>query len=349
MTAHGDDAHKYKNIIDFASNSNPNGASKKALQAVKNSLNKISQYPDSDCTKLRKALAQYNNITPENIIAGNGSAEIIRLFCEVFLNKGDSVLIPVPTFSEYEANARLFGGRVKNIKLNPDNNFKINSDEINDKNQNNKQKIIFLCSPNNPAGQSISKKDVMKIAVENPETYIFLDEAFIEFTGKESLAGEVEKYKNLFILRSMTKFFALAGLRIGYGIGNKDLIEKLSDAKLVWNINVFAQVAGLECLKDREYIKNSKLLIEKEKQKLFKKLSNFPKLNVYPSDANFFLINIEKTGLKASDMKKKMLEKGILIRDCSNFKGLDENYIRVCVRTRDENEKLVDLMENLIR
>ncbi|ODS35808.1 MAG: histidinol-phosphate transaminase [Candidatus Altiarchaeales archaeon WOR_SM1_86-2] len=347
MTTHGDDARKYKNVMDFASNLNPYGVSKKTLQAVTNNLNKISQYPDSDCTELRKELARYNNINPENIIAGNGSAEIIRLFCEVFLNRGDGVLITVPSFSEYGANAKLFGGKIEYVGLNPYDNFKIGVDEILNK-VNNNTRIIFLCSPNNPTGKLISKEDVQKIVKENPQTHIFLDEAFIEFSKQNSLAEEVEKYKNLFILRSMTKFFGLAGLRVGYGIGNKNLIKRLSDLKLVWNVNSLAQIAAIESLKDEEYIRDSKDLMGGEKQNLFKKLSVIPGIRIYPSDANFFLINIKDTGLRSHEMKMKLLERGILIRDCSNFRGLNENYVRICVRTREDNEKLINAIKEII-
>jgi threonine-phosphate decarboxylase len=347
MTLHGDDAHKYKNVIDFASNSNPKGVSEKALEVVKNNLDKISGYPDSDSTELREALAGYVGVSPENVIAGNGSAELIRLFCEVFLDKGDVVLIPVPTFSEYEENARLFGGEIINIKLNSGNNFRFNIAEIPGK-INGKVKIIFLCSPNNPTGQSIPGKDVLKLAIENPETFIFLDEAFIEFSGRESLALKVEKHKNLFVLRSMTKFFALAGLRVGYGIGNKNLIKKLSDAKLEWNVNVLAQAAAIGSLRDKEYIRTSGILMEKEKKNLFNELSGIPELTVYFSDANFFLINIKRTGFSSPEMKNELLKKGILIRDCSNFRGLNKNYIRVCVRMREENEKLVSALGGII-
>jgi len=346
MTTHGDDARKYKNIIDFASNSNPLGVSKNAKSAIKNNLNKISLYPDTNATELRGELAEYNNINSQNIIAGNGSSEIIRMFCEVFLNKnnGESVLIIDPTFSEYEKTASLFSGRIESITLNSDNNFKYDAKVVFDKinKSNNGIKIIFLCSPNNPTGQSIPGAGVLKLADENPKTYIFLDEAFIEFTTDNSLATEVENYKNLFVLRSMTKFFALAGLRIGYGVGNTSLIKKLNSAKPPWNVNSLAQIAGIESLRDKNHIKNSYALLKTEKQNLFKKLSGIRGLKVYRSDANFFLINIEKTGMKSREMKKRLVEKGILIRDCSNFNGLDDYYVRVCVRTKEENEKLVN-------
>lgn len=354
MTNHGDDAYRYSSVIDFASNSNPNGTSKKALDAIKYNLGKISMYPDSDCVKLRSELSKYNNVLPENIIAGNGSSEIIRLFCEVFLNKKDSVLIPAPAFSGFEANAKLFCNEIKYLPLKSGNDFKINVDEIigQIKIKGIKGikgiKIIFLCSPNNPSGQTIAKEDIIKILNENQKTYVFVDEAFIEFSGLDSMSCEVEKYENLFVLRSMTKFFALAGLRIGYGIGNKNLIEKLNSAKLEWNVNFLAQVASIESLKDKEYIENSKFLIKKEKQNLFRDLSGMHKLKVYPSFANFFLVDIEKTGLKSGEMKSMLLNKGILIRDCSNFKGLNENYVRICARTRDENQKLLEAIKEII-
>ncbi|OQX21336.1 MAG: histidinol-phosphate transaminase [Candidatus Altiarchaeales archaeon A3] len=350
MTCHGDDAYKYSDVIDFASNSNPCGASKKAVDAIRNNLDRISMYPDSDCVELCKEFAKYNNVCSENIIAGNGASEVIRLFCEVFLNKSDSVLIPSPVFSGFEANARLFCGEIKYLLLNSCDDFKINADEVlGEINRvKNRIKVVFLCSPNNPSGQFIPKESILKILKEAPETYVFLDESFIEFSEMDSMSSEVEKHGNLFVLRSMTKFFALAGLRVGCGVGNKNLIEILRGAKLEWNVNFPGQVAAVESLKDKEYIENSKFLIKKEKQNLFNGLSLINKLRVYPSYTNFFLVDIEKTGLKSGEMKSMLLKKNILIRDCSNFRGLSENYIRICTRTKKENEKLLDAIKEII-
>lgn len=342
MSEHGDEAYKYRKIIDFASNINPYGPSKKAIKVIKKNLNKISQYPDSNSTKLKKAIANYCNVKPENVIVGNGSSEIIKLFCENLNNK--KVLIPVPTFSLYEKYTKIFSGKVEYLFLKSENNFDYNFNEISDKIK--KVNAVFLCSPNNPTGKSIKNEEILNIIEKNPKVYFFIDEAFIEFSDNESLCKYVENFENLFVLRSMTKFFSLAGLRVGYGIGNQKIIEKLKNIKVEWNVNMLAQIAAIESLNDKEYIENSKILIKKEKEKFFEELLNF-ELEIYPSDANFFLINLEKKKLKSKKLKKELLKYKILIRDCSNFKGLNDNYVRVCVNNRENNEKFIKAINEI--
>ncbi|MFN3527924.1 MAG: pyridoxal phosphate-dependent aminotransferase, partial [Candidatus Altarchaeaceae archaeon] len=260
------------------------------------------------------------------------------------LNKKFDVIIPVPTFSLYEKYSKIFHANVKYIFLKEENEFSFDIEEIYKKISKN-TRIIFLCSPNNPTGKSISN-EILKIVEENPKIYFFIDEAFIEFSDNKSLCEYVNNFENLFVSRSMTKFFSLAGLRIGYGIGNKKIIRKLLKRKVEWNVNSLAQIAGIESLKDFEYIQKSKILLKEEKKKFFDALSNINKLKVYPSDANFFLINLKS--LKARYVKKKMLENGILIRDCSNFKGLDDNYIRACVNNTENNEKFVNIIKKIM-
>lgn len=329
----------FQTCQDFSSNVNPLGPSEKAIKAVKKNLWKLRYYPDTNSKELKKTLAQYLGIREENIIAGNGSTELIKNFCEAFVNKGAKVLIPQPTYSDYEVYAKLYGA-----------NIAFTHEKKIIESIGRKTRAVFICNPNNPTGRKIEKavlEEIIKKA-HNCGSLIFLDEAYIEFTDLESFCSRVEEFENLFVLRSLTKFFSLPGLRIGYGIANKEIIECLEKLRLPWNVNALAQVAVIESIKDGKYIRESKKFMKKERDFLYRELSKIQKLKVFPSDANFFLIDARKVGIKAQTLKQKLIKKGTLIRDCGSFRGLNEYFIRVCVRNREENSKLVKDLKSIV-
>jgi threonine-phosphate decarboxylase len=367
---HGGEVWSFSDVkIDFSSNINPLGPSRKAIEAAKNSLWKCAYYPDSNTRELKKALSEYLGVsalpsnkllgkpvpfcredgvhasflskwaialTKENIIVGNGSTELIKNFCEAFINKGEKVLIPQPTYSDYEVYARLYGAKIAFV---PDKKIISTIDS--------KTRAIFVCNPNNPTGRTIEIEEIIEKA-HHYSALVFLDEAYTEFTDQESFCSRIEDFENLFVLRSLTKFFALPGLRMGYGVGNKKIIECLEKLRLPWNLNTLAQVAAIESIKDGEYIRESKKFMKKERNFLYKELSKIQKLKVFPSEANFFLIDLRKAGIKALTAKKKLIEKGMLIRDCRSFRGLNEYFIRVCVRNRKENARLIKELKSIV-
>ncbi len=181
---------------------------------------------------------------------------------------------------------------------------------------------------------------------------VFLDEDFLEFVENEkalSMIHNIKKYPNLFILRSFTKIFGLTGLRVGYGIASKEIIDVLLCAKIPWNVNCLAQAAAVAALKDEEHLQVTRELIKKEKARLLDELGAFKSFKIFPPDANFFFIDIRKSGLTAAELKNKMLSQGILIRDCTSFRGLDKYYIRVAVKTREENERLIEALKGTVK
>ncbi|MEM3709763.1 MAG: threonine-phosphate decarboxylase CobD [Nitrososphaerales archaeon] len=338
-----------KNILDFSANVNPLGPSPKAINAIIESFWKIPFYPDSNNKSVKEAISKSIGISPENLIIGNGSTEIIYLFSEVFVKEDERVLIPAPTFGEYEMAVLKANGKIEYLYLTHD--FKIDVNKFIEKMKG--VKVAFLCNPNNPTGLLIPFDDLIKIVdkAEKNNTLIFVDEDFMDFAPKEkcsSLIREIDYYQNLFIIKSFTKFFGLTGLRIGYGIGNKEAIEIMSRVKIPWNVNCLAEAAAIATLTDSEFLDKTYRLIEEEREFLMDELSQIKGFYVIPSDANFFLINIKKTGLKAKELKSKLLKFGILIRDCDSFKGLDEYYIRVAIRTRKENEYLIEALKKVI-
>jgi L-threonine-O-3-phosphate decarboxylase len=335
---------KRENILDFSSSVNPLGPSEKALEAIKADFGQIPSYPDSCSNALREAIAgHYKGISKDNVVVGNGSTELIYLFAEAFMQKGDVALVPAPSFGEYENAVRKTGEKVKYVKLSRE--FRVEPASF-ARALTAKTKIVYFCNPNNPTSLLTPMDELEKIirlALERG-ILVFLDEDFLEFVeGEEKLSmiGRIREFPNLFVLRSFTKIFGLTGLRIGYGIASQEIISVLINAKIPWNVNCLGQAAAVAALNDKAHLKRTLALIKEEKAFLLQGLVALKAFKVYSPDANFAFIDIRKSGLTATQLKQKMLRQGILIRDCSSFAGLDEFYVRVAVKTRQENERLL--------
>jgi threonine-phosphate decarboxylase len=211
-----------------------------------------------------------------------------------------------------------------------------------------KKNFIFLCNPNNPTGVLIKRKNMLKIleSAHNNSAMVFLDECFIELVpaGDESFVSYLKEFDNLFILRSLTKSFGLAGLRIGYGLGNKNMIEILQKIKIPWNVSGIAQKSSIKALSDKSHLSNTLNIIKKESKFLIYSISKIQGFTCYNSDTNFILV---KSKIKSNQIKKKLLKQNILVRDCSTFRGLDDTFIRIAIRTHKENLKLVEALKRL--
>ena len=330
-------------LLDFSSNINPLGPSTKVLHTIKNQLNSLQIYPDSESVELRKKLESYTKISSSQIVVGNGATEIIYNFCKAFLSKKTTVLIPIPTFGEYEAAVKMVGAKVEFYKT-----MDLKKDLDNFISKIPKNGCVFICNPNNPVGYLTPKKYLKKIilAANKKNTLIFLDECFIELVPNfdESIILSVKKYNNLFILRSLTKSFGLAGIRIGYAVGAQKHISILNKIKIPWNVSGLAQYAACAALDTPNYLDKTKKIIQKEINYLKNNISKLDNFDCYDSVTNFILI---KTKLKSTFLQKKLLKKKILIRDCKNFRGLGNNFIRIAVKTRKENQILVHALEKL--
>lgn len=339
-----------ENVLDFSSNINPLGPAQKAIESIKSNFGQIPFYPDPDSTKLREAIAHhFKGISRRNVIVGNGSTELIYLFADVFMETGDVALIPAPTFGEYERAAKKAGARPKHIKLSP--SFQVEPAIF--MREMKGAKVVFLCNPNNPTSILTSRTNLLEIIEKAFEenTLVFLDEDFTEFVDEEkqfSFIGEVERYPNLFVLRSFTKFFGLTGLRVGYGIASEEISKILFTTKTPWNVNCLAQVAAVAALNDEEHSNRTSEFVKGERAFLARELSGINVFKVYPADANFFFIDIRQSGFTAAQLKEKLLKYGVLIRDCTSFAGIDEYYVRIAVKTRRENEKLLEALKKIL-
>ncbi|MDP2277901.1 MAG: threonine-phosphate decarboxylase CobD [Nitrospirota bacterium] len=345
-----------KNIIDFSASINPLGIPESVNSAIKDNIKYLYNYPDPDAKRLRSQLAKHHKINPESIICGNGSTEMIYLVARAL--RPERVLIPAPTFSEYERACRIsYELRVMSYELREDNNYDIVTNDfiahmkgdINSKLQTPNSKLkcdmAFLCNPNNPTGRVLKKADVIKIADASRKLkcYLVVDEAFIDFVPEESVIKEVEKNPYLIVLRSLTKFYALSGLRIGYGVFPLNITETIKEHKEPWTVNTLAQTVGTAAFNDIAYKKKTFRVIKQEKdfmEKEFKRLE----ISYIPSQANYYLLRINH----AKEIISALRNKGILVRDCSNFKGLDGEYIRIAVKSRKDNMRLLKELSNFL-
>ncbi|MFX1397372.1 MAG: pyridoxal phosphate-dependent aminotransferase [Promethearchaeota archaeon] len=350
---HGGEIYNLNNqILDFSTNINPLATPERFSGLYEKIKDKISVYPDSYSSKLKKKIVSYfkDKITIENIIVGAGSMELISNFCDVFINPGDNVVICQPTFSEYEWTVKKNGGKVINYYRNHSNLFRLDVDSISDL-MSLKLKAIFICNPNNPNGSLDDRKDLITVIerASKNNALVFIDEAFIEFTGEEnSIIPEISSFNNLYISRSFTKFFALTGLRVGFGVAPPDIIKIMENGQLLWSVNCIAQYFARKILSDQEFINTSKKFISEERNFMEVMLKKIGGIKLFPTNTNYILMNIKDIGLKAGELKALLLDKNILIRDCSNYEGLDDYYVRICIKTRESNLKLINNLKSII-
>lgn len=331
-------------IIDFSSNVTPVGIPPSIRKFLKKNLSDVENYPDSSSSALISSLKQFTGLGKKNLLVGNGAIEIIYNFCFSFLSNKTKVLIPVPTFQEYETASSLNNSKILFFKtLDLSENIDSFVSKI------PKNGCVFICNPNNPTGKLLSKNHIISIVkkAKKLSTIVFVDECFIELVpeSNESVISYVKKFDNLFVLRSLTKSFGIPGIRIGYAAASKSMIEILQKIKIPWSVNTIAQDVGLVALKNKKHLIESNKIIKNEYQFLKNKIANFRGVTCYDSFTNFILI---KTKCDSTKLQQKLLKHKILVRDCKNFHGLNNHYIRIAVKSHKDNLKLVNALEKVL-
>lgn len=333
-------------IIKLGSNENPFGPSAKAIEAIGKECKNINRYPESVLNELQQELANYSGVKQSQvIIGGDGADEIIDVLAKTFIDEGDEFIVPLPSYMYYEYLLQQYGARPVYAKWNLEEN-KLDTDSILNS-INDKTKMIFLCTPNNPTGTLIDEKDIRDIASGNPDVLIVVDEAYFEYaevTNKDL----INEFDNIFIIRTMSKVMGLAGMRMGYGLACSEIIEYMHRIKPVFSLTRLSYVAALNTLRDKNYIETS---IEKgieSREYLYNELSKIDSLNVFPSKSNFMLISIKDTGFTASEFAFELMKKGVIVRDCTSFKGLNEYWIRISICTLEEDKKFIDIVKEVL-
>lgn len=385
MDFHGGNIYKIfrekniKEILDYSSNINPYGIPESLKKRITENLEILERYPDPDYVELREKLAYLNKVDISNIILGNGATEIIFLFMKVINPK--KILIVSPTFGEYERavkatervedssilrdsnkkkyDEKSFGKQkieIEHFELKENDDFKLNINNL--KNElEKKYDLLIMCNPNNPTGKFLKLDKTEEILKEcnKYNTKLFIDEAFIDFLKdgiKESIINTKENKQNLFVTRAFTKFFAIPGLRLGYGIYfDKKLEKRISEKKEPWSVNNIAEIAGLTVLDDTKYIEETLKWIAEEKTYVYEKLNEISGIKPYKTEVNFITVKIENNfilkGLNVKILRGKMIEKGILIRDASNFNFLDERFFRLAIKNRKNNDRVIETLKKI--
>ena len=333
-------------LMDFSASINPLGMAPLAIEALKNNFPLLTHYPDPDCTELVEAIMDFHHLGKGQILIGNGSIDLIHLLPRVF--KWRSVIIPVPTFCEYENACELAGTHIRTIELKARDQYQIRPEALINA-MSEDIDAVFICNPNNPTGHLLEKIDIIPViqkAMEN-RIMVVMDEAFVDYAEDSSLIRKVTEYPNLIILRSFTKFFAMPGLRVGYLVADQEVIHRLEKVILPWSVNHLAQVAARMSLLDHTYIRTSREVMEMERPFLSESLSEICGITVYPSHANFLLMKLSQDSFEIGGIEEALSKQRTLVRNCASFRGLGSSYFRVAIRSRRENIRLVTLFQNL--
>lgn len=327
-------------LIDFSANINPLGVAESAKKAMMDAFSEITNYPDPDNYALKKCIGGFHNLDADSIFLGNGAIDALYTLVEALDIKSAHIL--APTFVEYERAVLRFGGKVTYFNLIEDD-FKFNVERFIEELPDETDTVI-LCNPNNPTGDVIDKGAIIKMLdfFNNKGIRLILDEAFMDFLDEEktSLISNLYKYKGLFILRSLTKFFAIPGVRVGYFLtANEELISCANKLAVPWRINTFATRASCAVLTDEKYIRETKTLMDDLRCDLFHELGQINGLKVYKPAANYIFFKSDDVCLD-----EKLIQKGIMIRDCSNYVTLEKGYYRVAVKNKVMNKKLIEAL-----
>lgn len=327
-----------EDVLDFSSNINPYGPSPSVRTAIQAA--DVRTYPDRDSVELKRSIAAIYNIPIDNILIGNGASELIWLLCFAFIQPGEPVLVFMPTFGEYARCASLMGAMIESIEAPPENHFIWPLDKIEKTIELINPRLIFICNPNNPTGTGIDYDELLALVKDHPNTKFIIDEAYIEFTTRiKSLIGN--ELKNLIVLRSLTKYYALAGLRLGFIYGDPEIIQKTTNVRPSWNINAAAQAAGVAAIKSHDELMNSLSLLAESEQYLIENL-NQNGYATHQSNTHFFLT---KVGSGAKFRYRLLTEHRIQVRDCASF-GLPE-YVRISTQLPQDNRRLIDAIRSI--
>ncbi len=326
-----------EDVLDFSVSVNPFGPPPGIQSAISRAA--VDRYPDSESTEVREALTQKLNLSPDQIIVGSGSTELIRLIASAFFGSGDCVLIPQPTYGEYETACRIVDAEVLKPRMAGPSGLRLDIPGLKTVIVERHPKGIFICNPNNPTGEYLSEQKLKSIAMWAGEGVVVIDEAYVGFTETAWDSRDLLETGHVIIVRSMTKDFALPGLRLGYALASKEIISVLNRVKPPWNVSSVAQAAAVFVLGQDAYLKSCARKLEKSKRLLIDGL-RARGLEPLPSQANFFLVKVGD----AARFRRALMAHGIIVRDCASF-GLPA-YVRLAPRTTAECERLLAALDD---
>lgn len=343
---HGGDVYRNQVQVDFSVNINPFGMPDEVKEALQDAIYHCTKYPDSQAQELKSRVSEMLQVPQDFLLFGNGASELFMAVVHAL--HPTNILIPVPSFYGYEYVANAVDGNIHFYKMKKQDDFSLTEDFLDALTED--IQLIFLANPNNPTGKKIKSGQLHKILekCEKKNIYVLLDECFMEFCEKDdSEVTNLQAYDHLMVVRAFTKIYGIPGVRLGYLIcKNESLVKKIEKNLPEWNLSVFAQRAGVACTMQNEFVQKTKTYVAKERQLLAEGLTNLG-VKVYPSEANFLLCYKEQEKGQKS-LYEMLLEKGILIRNCSNIRGLSAEYFRVAVKLHEENEQLLQTLKECL-
>jgi len=344
-TVHGGLAWKLNDVEDFSHNLNPFGPPECLARLVSDAVSDVYHYPDDSSSELKEVLAKHFNVNTENVMIGAGSSDIIRMFPNTFLSKGDKALIMRPSFAEYAHQCKVAGASVKELLLTEDNDLRIDTDKLLE--NAGGVKAVYICNPNNPTGRTEKKEKILKIVkeCEDRDILVFLDETLLELvpSHKEvSCVEEVKRFENLTVIGSLTKSFAIPGIRIGFGFSSEDAVKAMDKVRMTWNVGCIEQYVASSLIRDHmDHVGKAADMMYNEAKYMHRELNEVG-FEVKMTDSFFFFNSLKSTGMSVPEFKYKMLSEKIMIRDCSSFGQEFKDHIRFCVKDRRRNDIFID-------
>lgn len=339
-------ASEIPGIVKFGANVNPLGLSESVKKDLAAHLDIISSYPDRNYTSLKKTIGEYCHISPEHIVVGNGSTELISLL--ISQRQAKKALVVGPTYSEYERELALTGGTITEYNLKEELDFQLDLEDFFASVAEDVD-LLILCNPNNPTSSAIKNNDMKTVLnfCRERNIFVMIDETYVEFAPEVAAITSIpltDEFDNLMVIRGVSKFYAAPGLRFGYGItSNHDFLEALLIHQNPWSLNSVAAYAGELMFKDSAYQQATRQLICSERSRMYEAIQNMPAFKTYKPYANFILVRILKEGLSSFDVFEAAIKEHMMIRDCSSFKSLDGEYVRFCIMNPEDNERLLKL------
>lgn len=349
-TVHGGQAWRTGGVEDYSHNLNPFGPPDCLPEIVSEALRDVGHYPDDSCSLLKDTISKAFNVDKESIIIGAGSSDIIRCVPNTFFEKGDRVVIPRPSFAEYAQQCRIVGVEVDPFDLRPEDDFRIDEDRL--LSQAEGAKAVYICNPNNPTGRMEPKDKLLRIVreCESMGVLVFLDETLSELVPgfvDNTLSSSVSRFGNLIVASSLTKSYAIPGIRIGFGVADRDLIESMDKVRMTWNVGQIEQAVAVGLLtRCREHVDRAASVMAEESEAMNSALKEigFPAGDV--SDSFFYFNSLEPLGMTAAEFASRMQSRGIAVRDCTSF-GFP-SYIRYSVKDRERDCRFVAAVDSVL-
>jgi threonine-phosphate decarboxylase len=339
-------------IVDFSASINPLGPSPYVWKAIASARHLLGHYPDPDCWDLRRALARLWRIEPDQIVVGNGSTELIDALPRALgIHR---LLIVQPTFSEYAAAMGRAGGHTTALYAKRITQYAIPVDRLwqvmeNGRSDGRVFDGVILCNPNSPTGQACTVDDLVRLAkvAHRRGLWLIIDESFADYCSDRSILRRARSWPHVVVLRSMTKFYALPGLRVGYAVSTQTTVKRIRRQLPPWSVSVMGQVAAVAALKDEVHARKSLAFMAQERERFQTKLAALPRCTTMPSHANYCLVELP-LGLHAREIAKELRTRSFLIRDCSSVPGMNSRSIRLAVRTVHDNDRLIRELSRLL-